>query len=96
MKPGCASRHLESAVALEPLESAAAVGSVEPIDLLPERAPRASRLTLAEAEDPYEYCMSAGFSPFLPVVPPTAERVDAFLEAIPHPPDRVVALVPPC
>ena len=122
MKPGCASRHLESAVALEPLESAAAVGSVEstvgvepveaaaavgsgeaageaspePIDLLPERAPRASRFTLAEDEDPYEFCMSAGFSPFLPVVPPTAERVDTFLAAIPHPPDRVVGLVPPC
>ena len=112
MKPGCASRHLEGAVAGEPLESAAAVGSVEtsveesgdapgeaspePIDLLPERAPRASRLTLAEDEDPYEYCMSAGFSPFLPVVPPTAERVDMFLAAIPHAPDRVVGLVPPC
>ena len=112
MKPGCASRHLEPAVAGEPLESAAAVGagkvssrasveaageaSPEPIDLLPERAPRASRLTLADDADPYEYCMSAGFSPFLPVVPPTAERVDAFLAAIPHAPDRVVGLVPPC
>ncbi len=91
MKPGCASRHLESAAGDEPLGS-----SLEPIDLLPERAPRASRLTLAEDEDPYEYCMSAGFSPFLPVVPPTAERVDTFLAAIPHPPDRVVGLVPPC
>ena len=30
------------------------------------------------------------------MVPPTAERVDAFLEVIPHPPDRVVGLVPPC
>ena len=68
----------------------------EPIDLLPERAPRASRLTLADDEDPYEYCMSAGFSPFLPVVPPTAERVDTFLAGVPHPPDRVVGLVPPC
>ena len=116
MKPGCTSRHVEaamavgveSAVGVEPIEAAAAVGSVEapvevpvepspePIDLLPERAPRATRLTLAEDEDPYEYCMSAGFSPFLPVVPPTAERVDAFLTAIPHPPDRVVGLVPPC
>ena len=84
MKPGCASRHLEWAAAVGTVESAVAVGRVEapgepspePIDLLPERAPRASRLTLAEDEDPYEYCMSAGFSPFLPVVPPTAERVD--------------------
>jgi peroxiredoxin len=122
MKPGCTSRHLEPAVAIESalavgtLESAAAVGAPDapgaapddapsetsgepspaPIDLLPERAPRASRLTLAEDEDPYEYCMRAGFSPFLPVVPPTAERVDAVLAAVPHPPDRVVGLVPPC
>ena len=113
MKPGCTSRHLESAFAHEPLGSGAVGGQLrsavdfvsaevsgesppEPIDLLPERAPRASRLTLPEDEDPYEYCMSAGFSPFLPVVPPTSERVDAFLAAVPHPPDRVVGLVPPC
>ena len=95
MKPGCASRHLESAMAVGAVE-ASGEASPEPIDLRPERAPRASRLTLAEDEDAYEYCMSAGFSPFLPVVPPTAERVDAFLEVIPHPPDRVVGLVPPC
>ena len=95
MKPGCASRHLESAMAVGAVE-ASGEASPEPIDLRPERAPRASRLTLAEDEDPYEHCMSAGFSPFLPVVPPTAERVDAFLEVIPHPPDRVVGLVPPC
>ena len=95
MKPGCASRHLESAMAVGAVE-ASGEASPEPIDLRPERAPRASRLTLAEDEDAYEYCMSAGFSPFLPVVPPMAERVDAFLEAIPHPPDRVVGLVPPC
>ena len=63
---------------------------------VPSERREASRLTLAEDEDAYEYCMSAGFSPFLPVVPPTAERVDAFLEVIPHPPDRVVGLVPPC
>ena len=99
-----ASEAVDSAAAAEPVESAWAVGSAdasgeaspEPIDLRPERAPRASRFTLAEDEDPYEYCMSAGFSPFLPVVPPTAERVDAFLAVIPHSPDRVVGLVPPC
>ena len=103
MKPGCASRHLESAMAVGSVEAlggaserASVRASPEPIDLLPERAPRASRLTLAEDQDPYEYCMRAGFSPFLPVVPPTAERVDAFLAVIPHPPDRVVGLVPPC
>ena len=91
MKPGCASRHLEPTVT-----EAGNTPVPEPIDLLPERAPRASRLTLASDEDPYEYCMSAGFSPFLPVVPPTEKRVDAFLAKIPHAPDRVVGLVPPC
>ena len=40
--------------------------------------------------------MKAGFSPFLPVGPPTEQRVDAMLAAIPHPPERVVGLVPPC
>jgi peroxiredoxin len=111
MKPGCTSRHLEPAVAVESGEATTertgrgtggGTGGVDsepspkPIDLLPERAPAASRVTLADDEDPYEYCMSAGFSPFLPVVPPTAERVDTFLAGVPHPPDRVVGLVPPC
>ena len=103
MKPGCTSRHLESAVpvssgevTVEPTAEATTEPSLEPIDLRPERAPAASRVTLADDEGPYEYCMSAGFSPFLPVIPPTVERVDTFLAAIPHPPDRVVGLVPPC
>ncbi|MEE8148792.1 MAG: TlpA disulfide reductase family protein [Longimicrobiales bacterium] len=111
LEPAVAREAVESAVAVgsaetsgEPSVEASAEASVEgsvepspePIDLLPERAPRASRVTLAEDEDPYEYCMNAGFSPFLPVVPPTAERVDAFLAAMPLPPDRVVGLVPPC
>ena len=100
MKPGCSSRHLEPPMAAGPgeaeVDEETREPAPEPIDLLPERAPRATRLTLAEDEDPYEYCMKAGFSPFLPVVPPTAQRVDAFLAAIPHPADRVVGLVPPC
>ena len=94
MKPGCSSRHLELE-GLEPREESPGL-SPKPIDLLPEQAPRASRLELPEDQDPYEYCMDAGFSPFLPVVPPTAERVDHFLGVIPHKPDRVVGLVPPC
>jgi peroxiredoxin len=100
MKPGCSSRHLEPPMAAgageAEVDEQTREPAPEPIDLLPERAPRATRLTLAEDEDPYEYCMKAGFSPFLPVVPPTAPRVDAFLAAIPHSADRVVGLVPPC
>jgi hypothetical protein len=88
-KPGCASRHLYADVH-------AGFGAPEPIDLLPVRGPRASRVTLAEGEDAYEYCMSVGYSPFLPAVPPTAARVDACIRASGLEPDRVVGLVPPC
>ena len=88
-KPGCASRHLSAA-------SAEGLDAPEPIDLLPGRGPRASRIEVPDDEDVYEYCMRSGFSPFLPVVPPTAERVDAFVTTLGQEPDRVVGLVPPC
>ncbi len=90
LKPGCSSRHLAPK-----LESDAGPAP-EPIDLLPSSGARASRIDVSDGVDPYEYCMRAGFSPCLPVVPPTAERVDAFLAEIPLPPDRVLGLVPPC
>lgn len=89
LKPGCSSRHLEHG-------RDASGPSVEPIDLAPEKGARASRLEIADGVDPYEYCMEVGFSPFLPVIPPTAGRVDAFLSEVPLPPDRVIGLVPPC
>lgn len=89
LKPGCSSRHLEEG------REAGAGPSPAPIDLLPQRGRRASRIDIADV-DPYEYCMGAGFSPFLPVVPPTAERVDAFLGRLPVPPEQVIGLVPPC
>ena len=88
-KPGCSSRHLEHG-------RNASAPAVDPIDLMPQKGPRASRLEIPDDVDPYEYCMSAGFSPYLPVIPPTAERVDAFLGDIPLPPDQVLGLVPPC
>jgi peroxiredoxin len=90
LKPGCSSRHLEHGL------NADSGPAPEPIDLLPPTGARASRFEVPDDVDPYEYCMSAGFSPFLPVVPPTAGRVDAFLAEIPLPPDRVLGLVPPC
>ena len=90
-KPGCVSRHREgAAVELAPEPAP------DPIDLVLDRGPRATRIPLSHYMDPYEYCMQAGFSPCLPVVPPTAERVDAMLTAVPHSPERVVGLVPPC
>ena len=90
LKPGCSSRHLE------PMLDADAEPAPEPIDLLPSSGARASRIDVPDSVDPYEYCMHAGFSPCLPVVPPTAARVDAFLAQVPLPPDRVLGLVPPC
>ncbi len=88
-KPGCASRHLE------PPEDTSLPGAA-PIDLMPQTGDRATRLSLGDETDVYEYCMEAGFSPCLPVVPPTAARVDRTLAATPLPADRVIGLVPPC
>ncbi len=88
-KPGCASRHVEP-------PDDAAMPRAAPIDLHPQEGTRATRLTLDEDIDLYEYCMDAGFSPCLPVVPPTAARVDRTLAATPLPADRVIGLVPPC
>jgi len=90
LMPGCSSRHVEHGLDVD------TGPAPEPIDLRPETGPRASRVEVPDDVDPYEYCMSAGFSPFLPVVPPTAERVDAFLDEVPLPPDAVLGLVPPC
>jgi peroxiredoxin len=83
-KPGCMSRHREP---VDGYEEA----------LLPTPAParRASRILLDEAEDPWEYSMRAFADP-LPVVPPTAERVERMIEATALPPDELIGLVPPC
>ncbi|HJO04846.1 MAG TPA: TlpA disulfide reductase family protein, partial [Acidobacteriota bacterium] len=89
-KPGCTSRHLEPTLDAPP-ESA-----VAPIDLRPETGERASRITVDDDTDLYDYCMEVGFSPYLPVIPPTAARVDRTLAATPLSPDLVVGLVPPC
>jgi hypothetical protein len=89
-KPGCASRHLSHGAGAETL------GAPQPIDLLPRHAARASRIDVPEDEDPYELCMRAGYSPYLPVVPPTVERVDACVRATGLAPARVIGLVPPC
>ena len=101
-KPGCASRHLshhagavgiggDGATAATPTSAAA-----EPIDLLPQRGSRASLVIVADDEDVYDFCMRARYSSFLPVVPPTVERVDACVRASGLPPERVIGLVPPC
>ena len=93
-KPGCASRHLTAGPAEAPAADAAE--APEPIDLLPQRGSRASRVTVPADQDVYEFCVRASYSPFLPVVPPTVERVEACVRARGLPPDHVLGLVPPC
>jgi peroxiredoxin len=89
-KPGCVSRHLEPRAGGDPAAS---------VNLYVERGPRASRIALDDGVDPYEFCYEAGFADPLPVIPPTADRVDRMLEATPFlkrlPPDHIVARVPP-
>jgi peroxiredoxin len=89
-KPGCVSRHLEPRQKLRnDCDPAASV------NLYAERGPRASRVELEPGVDPYDFCYEAGFADPLPVIPPTAERVDRMLDATRLPPDQIVARVPP-
>ncbi|HET9840317.1 MAG TPA: TlpA disulfide reductase family protein [Candidatus Angelobacter sp.] len=85
-KPGCSSRHLEPE-----LHDAGQPGGVP---LLRRVAEPASRIPLAEAEDPFEYCYRQ-FGDALPVIPPTTEKVDAMIEASGLRGETVIARVPP-
>src|SRR5215510_10740973 len=93
-KPGCVSRHLEIQHELGQ-ELRTEGGPAASVNLYVERGPRASRVALDDGVDPYEFCYEAGFADPLPVIPPTAERVDRMLGATRLPPDRIVARVPP-
>jgi peroxiredoxin len=88
MKPGCGSRHTEPGMD---------EGGAEPdlSGMFVKKGPRASRIELPTEIDPYDYCLEHGFGDPLPVVPPTAERVERFLAATSHDPAEVIALVPP-
>ncbi|HWO01522.1 MAG TPA: TlpA disulfide reductase family protein [Blastocatellia bacterium] len=83
-KPGCTSRHLEPATDGEIALAANAYA---------RRGSRASRITLDDSVDPFEFC--ASFGDPLPVIPPTVERVERMLSATSLAPDEVVALIPP-
>ena len=85
-KPGCMSRHLETQS-----DGAAAPA----LNAFGASGPAASRVELADGEDPYEYCYRA-FGDALPVVPPTTDRVDRMLRAVPHDSREVIGRVPPC
>jgi hypothetical protein len=85
-KPGCTSRHLETHT-----EDPAAPA----LDLHSTRGSAASVIDLADTEDPSEYCYRV-FGDALPVVPPTAERVEMMLRATDHDPRAIIARIPPC
>jgi peroxiredoxin len=85
-KPGCSSRHLE------PETQSAEQGSGT--YFLRRTAEPASRITLPDDEDPYEYCRRQ-FGDALPVVPPTVEKVEAMVQASGLAPETVIARVPP-
>ncbi len=90
-KPGCVSRHLEPDQAPSNNEG----NSASSVNIYAECGPRASRIELDHGVDPYEFCYEAGFADPLPVIPPTAERVDRMLDATLLPPEQIIARVPP-
>ena len=84
-KPGCSSRHLEP-------ESGN--GAHAKTQFLRTSTAKASRITVPENDDPFEFCTKQ-FGDALPVVPPTVERVQAMLGGSALPPESIVARVPP-
>ena len=89
-KPGCSSRHLEPEAQGADQENAQDSG----VKLLRRTGDAASRITLRDDEDPFEYC-SKKFGDALPVVPPTVEKVEAMMNASGLAPETVIARVPP-
>src|SRR5262249_55744319 len=85
-KPGCSSRHRE------PQAQGAEQGS--DIHFLRRIAEPASRITLQDDVDPFEYCRQQ-FGDALPVIPPTVEKVEAMVKAARLAPETVIARVPP-
>jgi len=88
-KPGCMSRHRE------PGGADAAEEAAETLTLHRERGARAGRVTLADDQDAFEYCRET-FGDALPVIPPTAERVERMVEASGRAPEEIVGQIPPC
>ena len=89
-KPGCSSRHLEPEAQGAEQEKAQESGA----KLLRRVGEPATRITLRDEEDPFEYCRQK-FGDALPVIPPTVEKVDAMVRASGLPPETVIARVPP-
>ena len=55
----------------------------------------ATRHSLADSDDPIEFCYQQGWTDGLPVVPPTEARVAAMLAGTPLAPSTVIAKIPP-
>jgi peroxiredoxin len=91
-KPGCSSRHLEPEAkrGLQEQEKAQENGA----KFLRRTGEPATRITLRDDEDPFEYCRKQ-FGDALPVVPPTVEKVEAMVQASGLAPQTVIARVPP-
>jgi peroxiredoxin len=85
-KPGCSSRHLEPETQGGGQENGA--------KFLRRTGEPATRITLRDEEDPFEYCREK-FGDALPVVPPTVEKVEAMVKASGLVPETVIARVPP-
>src|SRR5262245_39165011 len=100
-KPGCSSRHLHPS---QPESGCLGTPDLEPemqnveqesgTYFLRRIAEPASRITLRDNEDPYEYCRRQ-FADALPVLPPTVEKVEAMVHASGLAPETVIARVPP-
>jgi peroxiredoxin len=84
-KPGCSSRHLEP-------ESDG--GAAEGANFLRRIGDHATRITLHDDEDPFEYCRQK-FGDALPVAPPTVDKVEAMVKASGLAAETVIARVPP-
>ena len=85
-KPGCSSRHLEPETQV--------AGQRNGATFLRRAGDAASRITLRDEEDPFEYCRKQ-FGDALPVVPPTVEKVEAMVKASGLGPETIIARVPP-
>jgi peroxiredoxin len=89
-KPGCSSRHLEPQLQDTEQEKAMENG----VKMLRRTGDPATRITLRDEEDPFEYCRQK-FGDALPVIPPTVEKVEAMVKASELAPETVIARVPP-
>ena len=82
-RPGCGARNVEPEIA-------------EQLALrYQETTLKSRKIELAPREDDMEACFERGWTDGLPVVPPTAKRVERMLQGTRRIPDEVVGVIPP-